>query len=669
MADAPKILGTDTLRDAYPKLNSAIDNSNEAKTKADGADGKADTAIETANTAKTTADTVQSQFDQVVAEAGENNPEVVQARGEAVNLNARLNATDAQLAEKVPYEKARLKSVKLEPEDLSEETLGLVTGTGTVNLLTIPQEDSVTLDKIKDSALITDYVAGDVSSNLPVKTSGKYEVSLSEKSDLYISNGNLIDIVGIDDGTYTANGLTIVIADNRITITGTSSVAQYFKISGDTGFVAGSTGLNVRSYPLPINDKYTFGGYNIVNTQSPAFTTSIRSTVSGNYAQFNLTDTYPYDELTDLSKFGEMYSYLPAGTYDCAFSLFLMPTAYDSSNAIAPNTNKLSDVSRARVDTSKSVLSTVSGTAKNLINVFENLNPQQPISEKDDLIYVESYSTYFNFYIKGSDKDSNKYLKYTFEYWDGQSFNNGKGWVLGVVDAVEKNGDTFTTLYPVVKAGEWEMALRIKGRPDFIGCKQHGSEINFYEKFYIDGTQWLPDNSSFWCEEIKVIEKSTMYDPADETTVVGTHIKDYKIKVEGLKIRQKILWSTSQIMDLDSYVAMLPIIRGNDATTTYQITAKAYNDDSYEEIDVSNASHGARTAQHEPDKWTLYSNSTGISANIQSIAKEKTAGATSFVQNSASYNKVYFSYCGTDYNVSPGDVWENEITYELNINS
>jgi Pectate lyase superfamily protein len=99
MADAPKILGTDTLRDAYPKLNSAIDNSNEAKTKADGADGKADTAIETANTAKTTAEDVQSQFDQVVAEAGENNPEVVQARGEAVNLNARLNATDTKLAD------------------------------------------------------------------------------------------------------------------------------------------------------------------------------------------------------------------------------------------------------------------------------------------------------------------------------------------------------------------------------------------------------------------------------------------------------------------------------------------------------------------------------------------------------------------------------------------
>lgn len=103
MADAPKINGTDTLRDAYPKLNSAIDNSNEALTKAIDADGKA-------NEAKTTAETVQTQFDQVVAEAGSNNPEVVQARGEAVNLNARLDATDSQLAESTKQEQDALRA-------------------------------------------------------------------------------------------------------------------------------------------------------------------------------------------------------------------------------------------------------------------------------------------------------------------------------------------------------------------------------------------------------------------------------------------------------------------------------------------------------------------------------------------------------------------------------
>lgn len=53
----------------------------------------------TADEAKTTADTVQEQFDQIVAEAGSNNPEVVQARGTYTNLNQRLDSTAQQLAE------------------------------------------------------------------------------------------------------------------------------------------------------------------------------------------------------------------------------------------------------------------------------------------------------------------------------------------------------------------------------------------------------------------------------------------------------------------------------------------------------------------------------------------------------------------------------------------
>lgn len=60
----------------------------------------------------------------------------------------------------------------------------------------------------------------------------------------------------------------------------------------------------------------------------------------------------------------------------------------------------------------------------------------------------------FYFYKKGTKISSNKWLRYRFEFWDGESLNNGKGWVLGVVDAVEKIGDTFNVLYPVVKAGE-----------------------------------------------------------------------------------------------------------------------------------------------------------------------------------------------------------------------
>jgi peptidoglycan/xylan/chitin deacetylase (PgdA/CDA1 family) len=109
MADAPKILGTDSLRSAYPKLNSAIDNSNEALTKSNSADTKAANAVNTANAAETKADSVQTQFNQVVID-GDSSVEAAQARVDAdgnafTTLKDRLDNGDAQLVEKVHRER------------------------------------------------------------------------------------------------------------------------------------------------------------------------------------------------------------------------------------------------------------------------------------------------------------------------------------------------------------------------------------------------------------------------------------------------------------------------------------------------------------------------------------------------------------------------------------
>ena len=68
---------------------------------ADDAKIKADDAATTAETAKSTAETVENEFNRIVAEAGSNNPEVVQARGEFVNLNERLNTEIGQVTEQL----------------------------------------------------------------------------------------------------------------------------------------------------------------------------------------------------------------------------------------------------------------------------------------------------------------------------------------------------------------------------------------------------------------------------------------------------------------------------------------------------------------------------------------------------------------------------------------
>jgi|GEM_PF-1977081 len=88
MADAPKILGTDTLRQAYPKLNQAIDNANEALNKA--------------TVAETTSRSVQEQMDQLVIE-GDSSIEAAQARVDSegfafATLKERLDTKETEFA-------------------------------------------------------------------------------------------------------------------------------------------------------------------------------------------------------------------------------------------------------------------------------------------------------------------------------------------------------------------------------------------------------------------------------------------------------------------------------------------------------------------------------------------------------------------------------------------
>jgi peptidoglycan/xylan/chitin deacetylase (PgdA/CDA1 family) len=104
MADAPKLLGTDTLRNAYPKLNSAIDNANEALAKSANAETNSVNAVNTANTAESKADSVQEQFNQVVID-GDSSIEAAQARVKSdgtsfITLRDRLNDTDSSLDQK-----------------------------------------------------------------------------------------------------------------------------------------------------------------------------------------------------------------------------------------------------------------------------------------------------------------------------------------------------------------------------------------------------------------------------------------------------------------------------------------------------------------------------------------------------------------------------------------
>jgi len=98
----------ETIEQTYTKIEETAD---EAKTKADD-------AVTTAGTAKFTAETVETKFNRIVAEAGSNNPEVVQARGDFVNLNERLNTEIGQVTEQLAETNKDLK-VLMTLEDIT----------------------------------------------------------------------------------------------------------------------------------------------------------------------------------------------------------------------------------------------------------------------------------------------------------------------------------------------------------------------------------------------------------------------------------------------------------------------------------------------------------------------------------------------------------------------
>jgi lysophospholipase L1-like esterase len=92
--------------------------------------------------------------------------EVVDARGGFPVLSGRLNDLSTSLAQKSNITDVRLKWTKLELEDMSETTLGAMSGNATFNLQSIPQNGSVTEEKttlestFKDITYSVEYLSG-----------------------------------------------------------------------------------------------------------------------------------------------------------------------------------------------------------------------------------------------------------------------------------------------------------------------------------------------------------------------------------------------------------------------------------------------------------------------------------------------------------------------------
>lgn len=260
-------------------------------------------------------------------------------------------------------------------------------------------------------------------------------------------------------------------------------------------------------------------------------------------------------------------------------------------------------------------------------------------------------------------EDVNCYIRFPFTHFT-DTLINADNWKIHEAYVSDGRND----IRRIVRAGEWEMAIQIDGRDDFIGGSLHGDEIVTSIRFYADGILASSLTSEIYCNEFKAVEISDLYDPSDHTAKVATHCKEYIFSKNGLLINQRIHWKAAYALKY-SYIAMLPILRADDKGN---ITSKYFDDSNYEEYDVSNDSFGGYPISYRKNvlKQTLYSEESGISAAVEILKREPyIQDAISFVSDSEYYNKIYFSMCGNNYTTSPDVDWMTSVRYQLNKSS
>ena len=294
-----------------------------------------------------------------------------------------------------------------------------------------------------------------------------------------------------------------------------------------------------------------------------------------------------------------------------------------------------------------------------------------------DEILVDMKPTIIEFYMKGSNPDSSRYLKYSFKkevraFDDTKSNGNLEAWRLVDLLEVERiSGFSFTNVYSesLTTDGVWEFALKEKGQPQFMGGS-HGNEVMTDVYMLVDGIQKeLGTTEKFTCNNIQFVQKSTIYRVYTQTPLANT-VKAYDITAkDGIKITGEFDWIESIVLEGTSYFPMLPIKRTLTDDVT-QITDRFVRDSDYDIKDISTTSSVVSSGASEPTTGVTVSNmwgqSSGLSVKITSLKKAREEESM-YITASQLYNKFYYQIIGkSDYTVDVGEKMKSTVLFKIN---
>ena len=146
--------------------------------------------------------------------------------------------------------------------------------------------------------------------------------------------------------------------------------------------------------------------------------------------------------------------------------------------------------------------------------------------------YTKELTQYLDIYLP-------QYLGYL---WIQMNFvdsreTNAYGWRLHMMYACD---DYLNQRFPVTNIGEYEAAIRLIDRPDFMGMGAHGSEQMTSFCIFVDEAETSLDVLRTLTEwnSIHICRESRFFDPLDEVTHVANHSVVYDFDLFGLLPRR-----------------------------------------------------------------------------------------------------------------------------------
>ena len=165
------------------------------------------------------------------------------------------------------------------------------------------------------------------------------------------------------------------------------------------------------------------------------------------------------------------------------------------------------------------------------------------------------------------------FIEYTFLH-SVHPQRNCDTWRMSVVNLLDEKG---AFLHRLTKDGaEWEMAVRLEDRPDFIGGFIHGDEIGTAPVIFLDGKQTELWDLASWKEfsQLEIRADSVGFDPTEPGKAVLNHHKHLRYDAEGVHLEQEVLWLENVTLDskFKSFLAMMPPVKHDPNDPENRIT-------------------------------------------------------------------------------------------------